>query len=194
LTRFREIETKYSAEGITLTAFQDFCEGRDPGPISRIDGSGFDHFYSNPGEPDTFYRHRIGPEFNQLTFKRKTIQGNSNIRVELNVDLDPKTPKETIAAMVGQHGYAYNTSLFKTYFVYFYDWYVLSYYVVCDKDMKELGRYLEIEANEDHPWKTEQEAWDAVMVMEKLCKPLGITPQMRIKKSLFELYKNDKRD
>lgn len=188
--KFREVEAKYNAENITLTAFQAFCNGRDPKPIKMIEAAGFDYFYANPSQPDAFYRHRVGPDFNQLTFKRKTIQGNSNIRVERNLDLSPGVSRELVASVVGEHGYAFNMAIFKSCFVYFYDWYVLSYYICYDKDLKELGRYLEIEANEDHPWKTEQEAWDAVVVMEKLCKPLGLTPQMRIKRSLFELYKS----
>ena len=187
--RFLEVEAKYNAENIPLTAFQSFCSARDPKPFKIIEVSGFDYFYSNPKEPDSFYRHRVGPDSNQLTFKRKTTSGNSNIRIERNLNLSLESPKELVASIVGEHGYLFNVAIFKTCFVYFYDWYVLSYYVCYDKDLKELGRYLEIEANEDHNWTTEQEAWDAVVVMEKICKPLGLTPQMRIKRSLFELYR-----
>lgn len=187
--KFREVESKYNAENITLTAFREFCNNRDPKVIEVIEASGFDYFYSNPSQPDAFYRHRVGADMNQLTFKRKTVQGNSNIRIERNTDLTPGTTKEQVEALVGEHGYTLNTTIFKTCFVYVYDWYVLSYYVCYDKDLRELGRYMEIEANENHDWSTEQEAWDAVVVMEKLCKPLGLTPQMRIKRSLFELYR-----
>ena len=187
--KFREVEAKYSAENITLTAFQAFCNGREPKVLKVVEAAGFDYFYAHPSNPDAFYRHRVGPDFNQLTFKRKTIQGNSNIRIERNTNLSPTTTKEEVAALVGEHGYTFNTAIFKTCFVYFFDWYVLSYYVCYDKDLKELGRYMEIEANEEHDWATEQDAWNAVVVMEKLCKPLGLTPQMRIKRSLFELYR-----
>jgi adenylate cyclase class IV len=187
--KFREVEAKYSAENITLTAFQAFCNGREPKVIKVVEAAGFDYFYSHPDNPDAFYRHRVGPDLNQLTFKRKTTQGNSNIRIERNTNLALSTSKEEVVALVGEHGYTFNTAIFKTCFVYFFDWYVLSYYVCYDKDLKELGRYMEIEANEEHDWATEQDAWNAVVVMEKLCKPLGLTPQMRIKRSLFELYR-----
>jgi adenylate cyclase class IV len=187
--KFREVEAKYNAENITLTEFKEFCLAREPKVLNIVEAAGFDYFYSHPKEPDAFYRHRMGPAFNQLTFKRKTTQGNSNIRIERNVDLALHTTKEQVAAEMEEHGYKFNMEIFKTCFVYFYDWYVLSYYVCYDKDMKELGRYIEIEASEHHDWHTEQEAWDAVVVMEKLCKPLGINPQMRIKRSLFELYR-----
>lgn len=187
--KFREVESKYNAKDISLTDFTKFCEARDPHHIKLVEAAGFDHFYANPSQPDAFYRHRVGQIMNQLTFKRKTTDANSNIRVERNVDLAPGVTKEQVAAEVGEHGYVYNTSIFKYCKVYFYDWVILSWYVVYDSDMNELGRYLEIEANEDYNWKTEQEAWDSVVVMEKLCKPLGLTPQMRIKRSLFELYR-----
>lgn len=182
-----EVEFKYRADNVTLQAFEEFCNNRKPDKI--VEAAGFDHFYANTKDPDAFCRHRIGPEFNQLTFKRKTTDANNYVRTEHNLDLKVDTPKEKVTALCKEFGYTYNTSVFKTCFVYFYDWYVLSYYVCYDKDLKELGRFLEIEANEDHAWSTEQEAWDAVVVMEKICKPLGITPQMRIKRSLFELYR-----
>ena len=184
-----EIEFKYRADSIKLSDFVKFCEGRDPGPTKVVEAAGFDHFYSNTKDADAFCRHRIGPDFNQLTFKRKTTGANNYVRTEHNVDLKHNMSKDKIEALCGEFGFKYNVSIFKTCFVYFYDWCVLSYYVCYDKDLRELGRFMEIEANEDHDWKTEQEAWDAVVVMERLCKPLGLTTQARVKKSLFELYR-----
>ncbi len=187
--KFKEIEFKYRADNITLSAFTVFCLARSPGALKIVEASGFDHFYGNTKDPEAFCRHRIGSDFNQLTFKRKTTGGNNFVRTEHNIDLMPKMSRDQIEAVCGEFGYKYNVSVFKTCFVYFYEWIVLSYYVCYDKDLKELGRFMEIEANEDHPWASEQEAWDAVVVMEKLCKSLGLTPQMRVKRSLFELYK-----
>lgn len=185
--RFTEVEFKYKADSVTLSAFTAFCIERKPETV--VEAAGYDHFYANTKDPDAFCRHRIGPDFNQLTFKRKTTGANNYVRTEHNINLTLDMERDKIEAICSEFGYKYNTSIFKNCFVYFYDWCVLSYYVCYDTDLKELGRFLEIEANEDHAWETEQEAWDAVVVMEKLCKPLGLTPQMRIKRSLFELYK-----
>lgn len=184
-----EIEAKYSAENITLTSFMQFCNARDPKALKVIEADGFDYFYDSVKDPDAFCRHRVGADSNQLTFKRKTIAANSNIRTEINVELAPGTSPQLIANLLLELGYKFNVAIRKTCFVYFFDWCILSYYICYDNDLNELDRYMEIEANEDHPWSTEQEAWDAVVVMEKLCKPLGLTPQMRIKRSLFELYR-----
>lgn len=186
---FTEIEFKYRVDNLSLSSFTDFCQGRNPKKF--VEASGFDHFYAKSKEPDAFCRHRIGPDFNQLTFKRKTENKNNYIRVEHNINLERSVERKQINALLEEFGYTYNTSVFKTCFVYFFDWYVLSYYVCYDKEMKEIGRFMEIEADENHAWGTQQDAWNAVQAMEKICKPLGLTSQMRIKRSLFELYRQE---
>jgi hypothetical protein len=55
--------------------------------------------------------------------------------------------------------------------------------------MNELKRFIEIEAKEDYKWASEEEAWNEVVKYEKMFEPLGITPQNRVKRSLFELFK-----
>lgn len=187
--RYKEIEFKYKADNISLKDFVKFCVARNP--LTIVEASGFDHFYASIKDQDAFCRHRIGPDFNQLTFKRKTTDANNFIRTEHNLNLSTSMKREAVEALCGEFGYKYNVSVFKNCFVYFYDWCVLSYYVCYDNSLKEIGRFIEIEANEEHEWPTEQDAWDAVVVMEKLCKTLGLTPQARLKKSLFELYRQD---
>jgi adenylate cyclase class IV len=181
-----EIEFKYRADNISLTAFTEFCKSRRP--IQVIHAAGYDHFYQHAQEGDSFCRHRIGPDMNQLTFKRKTTDSNNFVRTEHNLDLDSVT-QEQVAALCAEFGYKPNFSLYKSCFVYNYDCYTLVYYICYDVDMKELGRFVEIEMKEDHPWESETQAWDQLLVFEKLCKPLGVSPQSRVKRSLFELYK-----
>ena len=43
---------------------------------------------------------------------------------------------------------------------------------------------------EDYAWSSREEAVTSLNLIEKLCKPLGVGPLNRVKKSLFELYGN----
>lgn len=185
--KFSEIETKYRADDITLTKFHEFCKER-PNLKSYVTAFGPDHFYAKVSDTDSFCRHRVGADMNQLTFKRKTSDANNFIRTEHNLNLNNITV-EQVAALVKEFGYDYNTSIQKVCFVYKYDFYTLVYYFCYDLDMQELGRFVEIEMCEDYKWANQQDAWDQLVAMERLCKPLGLTPQCRIKRSLFELFR-----
>lgn len=184
--KYMEVESKHPADNIKLSDFCLFCKGKNPLRYKEI--SGYDHFYSNPYDTESFWRHRVGPGTNQATFKRKTKGTDSRIRVERNIDLAPNMDKDDVGGMVSESGYVYSASIFKNCFIFDYDNHTLVFYICYDANMKELGRYLEIEAKEDYPWKNEQEAWGMVTVIEKICKPLGISPATRVDKSLYELY------
>jgi predicted adenylyl cyclase CyaB len=181
-----EVETKYSAEKISLTEFKAFCASKNPKNMTTPYGP--DHFYKNLEIPDSFYRHRVGSDFNQLTFKKKLNDKNNFIRVEHNIDLKKNTKVETIAAYCSELGYKSTSSIFKTCTIYYYDKYSLVYYVCYDKDMKELGRFIEIEMDEDYAWGNEGEAWLELTQIEQECKALGLSAQARIKRSLYELF------
>lgn len=185
--KFSEIETKYRADEISLTNFHEFCKKR-PNLKSYISAFGPDHFYAKAGNLDTFWRHRVGADMNQLTFKRKTSDANNFFRAEYNLNLEDMD-LEQVAALVAEFGYKHNTSIYKACFVYKYDFYTLVYYFCYDLDMKEQGRYIEIEMAEDYKWVNQDDAWDQLVALERLCKPLGITPKGRIKRSLFEIFR-----
>lgn len=186
--KYLEIEFKYSAKIISLASFQEFCQARSPLKIKTP--SGWDHFYDKPSEPDCFARLRVGSDMNQLTFKKKTDIKNNFIRVEDNIDLLKSMDRPRIEAFIKNiAGYEYNSSIFKTCFIYKYDVYNFVYYTVYDMEMKEVGRYVEIEMDEKHPWSSEDEAWNHLLVLEKMAKPLGISSKNRIKESLFELHR-----
>jgi len=184
---FKEIELKYRADEVKLTDFIEFCEERTP--VKKVVASGYDHFYHNQKDPDAFCRHRFGPDMNQLTFKRKTTDVNNFVRTEHNLDLDPSMKVEQIQALLKEFGYAFNTSIFKNCFVYNYEDHTLVYYICYDTDMRELGRFCEIEAKEDFPWAHPQHAWDSIVALERIFKKLGVSPQSRMKRSLFEMFK-----
>lgn len=184
-----EIETKYNAEGISLTHFHEFCKERSP--KTYVFASGYDYFYQSAADPDAFCRHRNGPDINQLTFKRKHTAGNNFIRTEHNLDLLESVPVSKVADLCSEFGYVYNTSIFKTCFIYVYQEYTLVYYICCNPEMKEVGRFVEIEMAEEHRWSSQDDAWKSLLVIEKLCKPLGLTTQGRVKRSLYEMFRKE---
>ncbi len=185
---FKEVEFKYKADNISLTSFIEFCNKKDPKRV--VIASGYDHFFHSVASEDAFCRHRMGPDMNQLTFKRKSVANNNFVRTEHNIDLTRDMTKEQIEALCSEFGYKFNTSIFKNCFVYNYDWYTFVYYICYDVDMKELGRFVEIEMSEDHNWTSENQAWNELLIVEKLCaKELGVSAQSRIKRSLFEMFR-----
>lgn len=188
--KFKEIELKYNAKDIDFHAFNAFALSRKP--ISKVIASGYDHFHANSKDKDSFCRHRVGLDINQLTFKRKGEGAANNVtRTEHNLNLSPDTSVEQVEALCAEFGYTYNTSIFKTCFVYTYEWYVFVYYIVHDKSMKELGRFLEIEAREDYNWGSEQDALTGIASIEKFAKGLGINAQSRMRKSLWEMFRKE---
>lgn len=189
MKKYQEIEFKYNASGTSLSKFEEFCKKLNPDKF--FTASGFDYFYANADSPESFYRLRVGADFNQLTFKRKTKDENNYIRTEHNIDLKNHVTKDQIEALCADFNYKYNMSIFKNAFVYTYDWYTLVYYVVYDENMKELGRFIEIELSEEKEWASDESAWNELVVIEKLCKDIGITAQSRIKKSLYEMFKKE---
>lgn len=185
--KYKEIETKYSAESMSFVEFENFIQALNP--MSTVRASGYDYFYCSPLAPGSFARHRVGPEFNQLTFKRKTSESNNYIRTEHNLSMDTKVKIDQVAALMKEFGYEFNSSIFKTVFVYNFDKYNFVYYVCYTPDLKELGRFVEVEMSEEYAWASENEAWDHLRSIEASLRPLGITPQHRMRKSLFELFK-----
>lgn len=185
-----EIEFKYKAIA-SLSDFKTFCEAKNPLKFQIV--SGYDHFYSADKDKDSFYRHRVNTNENQLTFKRKTVKDNSFVREEHNIDLPLNVSQEKIKALCGINGYEYDTSIFKNCFIYNYEYYILVYYICYDLDLNETGRFIEIEMKEDHDWKDEKDAFENLRVVEKFCKPIGLLPSGRIKSSLFEMFRRSKK-
>lgn len=185
--KYKEIEYKYRADEMSLTLFETFCRAYDAHDL--IQASGYDHFYQSRTSATSFCRHRVGGDINQLTFKRKLSDSNNYIRTEHNLDLKFSSPVDQVAALVAEFGYKHNFSMFKNCFIYKFDKHIFVYYICYDTDMKELGRFFEIEMVEDGPWQTEEEAQSALNAVERSCALMGITPQSRIKRSLFEMFK-----
>lgn len=183
---FKEVEFKYDASNIGMNSFIDIVNTNFK-PTKKMLVSSFDDYFVD--KDNNFIRYRYTDDKGELTIKRKLNDKNNNERIEVNVPTSGDNLK-SITAFVDLLGYKHNFGIFKTCQIYWVDKVVLVYYVVYDKEMKELRRFIEIEADEGHPWISEQEAWDEIIKYEKILAPLGITPQHRLKKSLFELFNN----
>lgn len=178
-----EVETKYAADNIRFESFRQIVESL---PVKKkiVVSSFDDYFTDNDGN---FIRYRHKDDRGELTIKRQTNRSNNFERLEINVPTAGDNLK-TIDAFVGLLGYKHNFGIFKTCTIYFLDKVDLVYYVVYDKEFKELRRFIEIEALEDISWADGQEAWDEVLKYEKMLEPLGITPRNRMRNSLFQLF------
>lgn len=185
--KYREIEFKYRADDITLKDFTEFCKAR--GESAFITASGYDYFYDHAKDHTCFARHRVGPAFNQLTFKRKTTDKNNFVRTEHNIDLAMSVRPEQTQALCAEFGYRYNTSIFKNVFLYQFNTHTLVYYVCYDEKLKELGRFIEIEMSEDYDWLSEDHAMGELLELERAAYPLGLSAQKRLRNSLFEMFK-----
>lgn len=180
---FKELETKYSADDIDMADFIKLVEPLNP---EWMMVSSFDDYFTN--DKDEFIRYRYHDHMGELTIKRKTTDANNNNRVEVNVPTDGKA-SAAIDAFCDLLGYKKNFSIFKTCKIAFLEKTVLVYYIVYDKNLNEKQRFIEVEAKENYPWTSEEEAWAEVIKYENMLAPLGISSKNRLKKSLFEIFK-----
>lgn len=180
----KEIEFKYRADDNSLADFMTACESKHP--LQHIIAAGWDHFYDNI-KTDGFARHRIGPNFNQLTFKRKTSDTNNYVRDEDNLDLLQAVTSKQVASFMSKFEFQHNKSIYKNCFIYKFHDHTVVFYVIYDETIKEIGRFIEIEMSEEPIWATEEDAWDALVNIEKDWKHLGLNARSRMKKSLYEI-------
>lgn len=183
MIEFREIEVKYSADDIKL---KDFLNIMSQLPVNKtLLVSSFDEYFTNSSNDFIRYRHNDGR--GELTIKQRTNNKNNNDRIEVNVAANGNNV-ESITKFANLLGYQHNFTIYKTCQIFWLDKVDLVYYVVYDKEFKELRRFIEIEALEEIPWISAEEAWAEITKYEKLLEPLGITPRNRMKLSLFQLF------
>lgn len=182
--KFKEIELKFDAEKIKRESFLRFIDSL---PVhKKMNVSSYDTYFVN--DIGDFVRYRWTDDRGELTIKRKTTKSNNNERVEVNLPTAGGNIS-TVSAFCSLLGYKMNFEIFKTCNIYWVDKVVLVYYVVYDKELKELRRFIEVEADEEADWESEEQALAEVTKYEKLLEPLGITPQNRLRKSLFEIFR-----
>lgn len=183
---FREIEVKYSADNIKM---EDFLKLVKQLPIrKKLMISSYDDYFTREGDEFVRYRHHM--DRGELTIKKKTSERNNNDRIEVNLPTEGDN-FAAVSAFVKLQGYDYNFGIYKTCNIFWTDKVDLVYYVVYDKELKEQRRFIEIEADEEVEWESEDEAWSEILKYEKMLEPLGITPKHRLRKSLFEIFRTE---
>ena len=182
--KFKEIESKYDAKDIKREHFLTIAESF---PVrKKMNVSSYDtYFMDDTGDA---IRYRWTDDRGELTIKRKTNKTNNNDRIEVNLPTAGGN-LSAVSAFCSLLDYKLNFEIFKTCNIFWVDRVVLVYYVVFDKELNELRRFIEIEADEDLEWESEEQAWNEVVKYEKLFEVLGITPQNRLRKSLFEIFR-----
>ena len=182
--KFKEIESKYHANEIKMADFTRLMEELNPN--KKLTVSSYDDYFIN--EKDDFIRYRHNDDVGELTIKRKINPKNNIERVEINLPIAESNFLK-IKEFVSLLGYRHNFTIYKTCKIYWINNKVISYYMVYDENIKELGRFIEIEADETHEWKSEKEALEEINKFEKLLLPLGLNNKNRLRKSLFEMFR-----
>jgi adenylate cyclase class IV len=182
---YKEIEYKYDAKSVNLQRFSNLMEALRYSKCISV--SSYDNFFTKEQSGDEFIRYRYNDTTQELTLKKKTCDFNNNNRIEINLDIKELDTKK-IKTFLEMIGYSYRFQIYKTCFIYIFDKAIISYYIVYDENMKELGRFIEIEADEKYDWKDESEAFEKINEFEKLLYSLNITLKDRLTQSLFEMY------
>jgi len=193
-----EFESKYRVAPSILMPFKMLVE-KMPTFKEFVYAEGPDEYFVN----DTMglfarYRkeaHKGANARAELTIKIKPEGAKNNIiREEYNVRVDG-TPRETIVKFVKALGFDHNFTVMKSCFIYRMTDATLVYYSVADVtdgNVKNEDYFVEIEVSEDliHNM-TEDEAWAVLTRYEKDLEGLGLSPQKRLRKSLYEMYRRN---
>ena len=119
---------------------------------------------------------------------------NNIIREEFNVRVDG-TPRETVVKFVSALGFKHNFTVAKSCFIYRMTDATLVYYTVADVtdgNLKNEDYFVEIEVSEDDIHNmNEAQAWEVLVKYEKALESIGVNPQKRLRKSLFEMYRRE---
>lgn len=188
MEEFKELEFKYKADEVVLKNFIELINSL--GPKRAKDVSSWDTYYTQDGNKEEFQRFRDS-DTPELTKKRKVKTSNNWERIESDLPLDPTRINESkVAFHVGLDGYKKNFKIYKTCFIYWFDIVNYVYYIVYDENMKEQGRFIEVEVNKEKVLELGgvDKAFDKLKEQEQALLKLGISPQNRLKKSLFEMF------
>jgi len=147
-----------------------------------------DIYYVN--DDGDFLRYRFSDDKKEkraeLTFKKKLNEHNNNKRIEVNLRVDPNTP-ELVGDFAEGLGYKRNFRINKSCHIYKKsDVTVVFYTVQCENGT--IDHFIEIEVAENAGF-TEDEGWGIIREWERKLEPLGIKPQNRLRKSLYEMYR-----
>lgn len=191
----REIEFKFSQEYVKLSKFIEFQAQLNP--EKKVEVQSWDVYFSPKKTsvlPFEFMRLRLG-EKPELTIKVQTTSTNNNNRIEIDLPLSESKSEDELLKIVAsyceQFGFYENFRIFKHCFIFFYKQVDIVYYISYNEDMKEIGRYIEVEQRKDAQFTSEEEAVSVVKELEQKLSVFGITPQNRIKRSQWQINRRD---
>lgn len=202
-----EFELKFKVEDHLLIEFKQLLESMpDERQFTYVEG--LDQFFTYPDSwfklmpqwdpAGTFIRYRK-PSYGldngrrQVTWKYKPAGAKNNIkRKEHNWDIGD-TAESTLHEQLQDSGATFNMQLVKTCHVYKLKDATMVFYTVYDTTdgtPKRSTSFIEVEVCEELiAGLNEEQAWDIARKYEKLLAPLGITPNKRMDRSLFEIYR-----
>jgi len=185
MSQLIELELKFRAENVKLTDFVNLVTSI--GYVKKLEISSWDTYYVHSENKDEFIRFR-NSNTPELTLKRKTDQKNNFKRLEIDLPLDAqRINQELVDAWADVEGYKSKTRIFKTCLIYWTNTVNFVYYIVYNENMTEIGRFIEIESNKNNSLDENQNVEEIKKYEQELSK-LGISPQNRLRRSLFELY------
>lgn len=193
LSKYTEFETKYESDITKMLPFVDLVESL-PTLKEFVFARGPDRYYTREGSPAGRYRRSQypmpnGKHFAQWTVKQKPEGAKNSIkRAEPNWRIDDVDPAE-VEKMTELLGYRFSFEIQKLCLIYYFDDATLVFYSVKEVGCGDYTYFIEIEVNEEtiHQF-TEDEAWDVISKYEKILAPIGVSPQKRIRRNLFEMY------
>lgn len=196
-----EFECKYRVDPHVQVDFKKLV-GDLPNLKSFLYVEGPDFYYSHPDYDDSSFGRYRRPSFGldggraewTIKFKPKGAK-NSIQRLEVNWRVD-HTPEEDVKRGAELMGFRPNFSIVKSCQIYKFDDATLVFYTVYDvtdgSTSSKVDHFIEVEVSETMINKeglTEAQAWNIIEKYERLLAPIGITPQKRLRKSLYDMYK-----
>lgn len=196
-----EFECKYRVEPHVLIEFKRIVE-KLPDIKSFLYVEGPDFYYSHADYDESSFGRYRRPSFGldggraewTVKFKPKGAK-NSIKRIEVNWRVD-QTPEDDVKRGAELMGFKLNFSITKNCQIYKFDDATLVFYTVYDTTegatSQKVDHFCEIEVSEEKIYKeglTEDQAWAIIEKYEKILAPIGITPQKRLRKSLWDMYK-----
>lgn len=184
--KYLEFEYKYRADNIGILKFLEFCKSRFT-IVEQEEAVGTDFYFSR--DSTGFLRYRRSEDHTdlcELTIKKKLDKDNNFHRIEVDLPLDIAASNfDMVKKFAETIGFKYEFRICKGSHILRTKNLHLSYYVISGKDG---GSYIEIEIDKN-AGLTEAEAKNLLDITENIFRPLGLTKESRLNKSLFELYK-----
>lgn len=198
IPQYSEVETKYRTTVSMLPTFKRVAESiQDLRRFTYAEGP--DEYFVNPKDPSSFARIRYsehpdkdGKYYRQLSRKKKFEGHKDNVfRQETNLFLSENEVEE-IRQDVKISGSFFNFKIHKYCHIYDFKDATIVFYSVREEGTTKEDFFIEIEVDEKTIHNlTEKEAWDVIHKYEKILEPVGVVPDKRLKKSLFEMYRKD---